>query len=301
VGQLKWLDSNGLQKERYFTFKSDSSTNFGVQDGRIMTLGNERRNLMAPLDDDTKLIGKDKRFIFDGRAWKVSSVDRISVDGLIILTVDEDEIRPSIDNVELGVANYYIDQATYEVFIANGNPLSLQVGNSIQLNVTVKRNSVELDNPTVTYTSSNPLVASVNSSGLVSGISEGSVIITVSAMGSSTQLNISVSALGAVDNFAISISSTSAIPNEIRKGQTKTYQATVFNNGVLVSDQAVQFELFSDDMLSPTTLATINSQSSTGCIVKNINSTTGFIQLKVSLLSNPSVFKWQRIEMKSLF
>lgn len=100
VGQLKWLDPDGLPLERYFTFKSDSSTNFGVQDGRIMTLGNERRILIVPLDDETKLFGKDKRFIFDSRAWRVTAVDTISVDGLLMLTVDEDTIDSDDDLVD---------------------------------------------------------------------------------------------------------------------------------------------------------------------------------------------------------
>lgn len=107
VGQLKWLDSNGLPKERYFTFKSDSSTNFGVQDGRIMTLGNERRILIVPLDDDTKLIGKDRRFIFDSRAWISTTIDTISVDNLLIMTVEESEIDKTNDNLDLGIADYY--------------------------------------------------------------------------------------------------------------------------------------------------------------------------------------------------
>ncbi|MNR55307.1 hypothetical protein D3C85_1756460 [compost metagenome] len=73
--------------------------------------------MIAPLNDDTKTIGKDKRFIFDGRAWIVSSVDRISVDGLIYLTVDEDtlgakddpsnEVADASNNVDNGGGSWW--------------------------------------------------------------------------------------------------------------------------------------------------------------------------------------------------
>jgi hypothetical protein len=107
VGQLKWVDSDGSTKHHPFTFKSDTATNFGVSDGKVMTLGNERRILIAPLNDDTRTISKDKRFIFDGRAWIVTAIDRISVDGLIIVTVDENLLSKENDNLELEIADYY--------------------------------------------------------------------------------------------------------------------------------------------------------------------------------------------------
>jgi hypothetical protein len=135
VGQLKWIDSNGLLKEKYFTFKSDSSTNFGVQDGRVMSLGNERRVLITPLDADTKKIVKDKRFIFDERAWKVSALDRISVGGLLILTLDEDEIDKSKDNLELGIADYTIPSTPSPEPILTGYLVEINGSESIKKNM----------------------------------------------------------------------------------------------------------------------------------------------------------------------
>lgn len=107
VGILKWQNQNGLLIEIPFTFKSDPATNFGITDGRILSFGNERRNLIIPLNEESKHIAKDKRFIFDGRAWKVTAIDRISVSGLLILTLDENEIDKAKDNLELGIADYF--------------------------------------------------------------------------------------------------------------------------------------------------------------------------------------------------
>ncbi|MFD0587816.1 hypothetical protein ACFQZE_07360 [Paenibacillus sp. GCM10027627] len=105
-GNLNWQDSNKLVVSYPFTFKSDPATNFGTEDGRIMVLGNERRTLLIKADEKSKKIIKGKRFIFDSRAWKTTALDMISVKGLILITVEESEIDPSKDNLELEIADY---------------------------------------------------------------------------------------------------------------------------------------------------------------------------------------------------
>lgn len=105
-GTLYWQTSTGTTLSYHFTFKSDPATNFGVEDGRIMSLGNERRTLLINADEESKKVAKGKRFIFDSRAWKVTAIDSISVNGLLTLTVEESEIDSSKDNLELEIADY---------------------------------------------------------------------------------------------------------------------------------------------------------------------------------------------------
>jgi hypothetical protein len=105
-GSLKWVDTQGEINKRYFTFKSDPSTNFGVSDGRILSIGNERRTLLVSCDDDTRLFKRDQRFIFDSRAWKITAIDNISIKNISIVTFEEDQINTAKDNLELEIANY---------------------------------------------------------------------------------------------------------------------------------------------------------------------------------------------------
>jgi hypothetical protein len=115
VGSLKWLDEAGDINERYFTFKSDPATNFGIDEGRIITLGNERRTLLVSYDDDTKTLRKDKRFLFDTRAWKITAIDNISIKGISIITVQEDQIDTAKDNIILQIADYIPPHTVPEV------------------------------------------------------------------------------------------------------------------------------------------------------------------------------------------
>jgi hypothetical protein len=104
VSSLKWKNSSGVAKEAYFTFNVQSTANFGVEEGRVINLGNERRQIIIQSNADTQLIKKDQRFIFDGRAWKVIAKDGL-IAGLIYLTLEEDTTNTAKDDVINRVAN----------------------------------------------------------------------------------------------------------------------------------------------------------------------------------------------------
>lgn len=76
---------------------------------------------------------------------------------------------------------------------------------------------------------------------------------------------------------------------------SKKYYATVTNN------ENVKWEIYADDKISSTTLAVITAQNSSACTVKNNNSTSGYVQLKATLVSDETVFAWYRIQMKGLY
>lgn len=104
VSSLKWKNSSGTQKEAHFTFASATSANFGVQDGRIINLGNERRQIVIQSNVDTQTIKKDQRFIFDGRLWRCIAIDGLNK-GLIYLTLEEDTTNTAKDDTTNRIAN----------------------------------------------------------------------------------------------------------------------------------------------------------------------------------------------------
>jgi hypothetical protein len=298
---LKWLDSDGIVRETPFCPKTDTASNFGVEDGKVLTLPNERRHILLQDNIYSTQIVKGSRFIIDKRSWRVSVVDRL-YDGIIILVIDEDgALNSAIDNIDLRVANYYGNVANYTLEIVNGSSLSMIAEQTVQLNTLVKNNGVVV-NPAIIYASSNDEIATIDANGLIRSISNGTVVMTARlVLDNSITDTISVTVEATVaDNFTIEIMSTSISPDEIKKNQTKNYFYKAYNNGIEVTSP-VTFTLFADDKLTSTNMATIVSQDGTNCTIKNVDSITGYVQLKCVLNSDSLVYSWKRIQMKPLF
>ncbi|MBU5441731.1 hypothetical protein [Paenibacillus sp. MSJ-34] len=99
----------------------------------------------------------------------------------------------------------------------------------------------------------------------------------------------------------IVIKSTSDKPNEIIIDRQKTYSADVFLEDSLVDGESVSWQLFADDKINPTTLASIIEQTDKQCTVKNNGVTNGYVQLRAVLDSDETVESWIRIRMRPLF
>jgi hypothetical protein len=295
VGSLKWIDSQGQIKSHPFTFKADTATNFGVTDGKVMTLGNERRILIAPLNDDTRTLGKDKRFIFDDRAWRVTAIDRISVDGLMILTVDEVTSNLAVDNFELEIADYFGSVANYTITIKEESSISIQAGKKLQLTTEVKNNGVLTTDIALLYSSSNPNIATVDNNGLVTTIANGAAVITVSLQSDSSisdSINLTVQ-FETVNNYTVELVETASL----YMNQTRTFTAIVKNNGSVVSNGFVNWYLFNDDRVNAASIASIVSSTTTQVTLKG--TAVGYVQLKVFIIgvSQPH---WIRVQVRSL-
>lgn len=290
VGQLKWLDNEGVIQSAYFTFKSDPATNFGVEDGRIISVGNERRTLIVDRNSTTAKFKKGNRFIFDGRAWRISALDTISVSDISIITVDEDEINSADDSLELGIANYISRLKKYSIRVLNQTD-SIMIGESYQIIAHLYDGDKLVSNTALTFTSSNGTVATVDQNGLVIPITEGEAEIRIS-YGDISQIFVLNVKSNVVDNLSVVFESQPLI----YVNQTKTFAVHFENNGQPYDDVAV-FKLLNDDD-SPTTLATIQSTESNRCVIK-AGSKIGYVNLYVSN-SNQAVSSSQRIQIKSI-
>ena len=129
---------------------------FILPDGTIMVTLQE--------NTDTNNIAIDQRFIKLGYAWKVTGVDK-SKKGLIILTCEQDLISGTDDMVN-EIAN--LGSYTFVVTINNVEPITLTVGDTRQLDVTVTRNGTAVQNPSLIYSSSDTNTISVSETGIIS-------------------------------------------------------------------------------------------------------------------------------------
>lgn len=267
---------------------------FGVQNGQIMTLADGKIYVNVPDNDDTKKIKLNDRFIKYQQAFKVVGIDRYSKTGIVILTCEKDSINSAADDVENDIAGGF----SCPVDITNTESVEVYEGDTLQLTWTATN-----DYPVI-FSSSDDTIATVDASGLVTGVSIGQVTITIqNASNTFISDTVTVSVIEVPSTYSVSITSTSSLPNEIKNNQSKTYNAEVYNGVTLVTDgsQPVTWQLFADDQVSNTTLATITSQNGTSCTVKNNSANSGYVQLRAMLQSDNSIVEWIRIQMKPLF
>jgi len=260
-----------------------------------MMLADGKIYVNVPDNIDTKKIMLNDRFIKYQQAFKVVGIDRYSKAGIVILTCEKDSINTAYDNVENDIAGAF----SCPVNITNTRPVVVYEGNTIQLTWTATN-----DYPVV-FNSSDESVATVDASGFVTGVNIGQATITVQNASNMAIIDsITVNVVEAPSSYTVDITSTSGTPYEIKSNQSKTYNAEVYNNGVtLVSDgsQPVTWQLFADDQVSSTTLATITTQHASSCTVRNNASSSGYVRLRTTLQSDRSIVEWIRIQMKPIF
>lgn len=228
-------------------------------------------------NEETKNISIDQRFIKLGFAWKISGIDRTQK-GLIILTCDQDQFNID-DDIENEIADY--GAYTYSVVINNADPITLNIEDTLQLDVTVTKNGIPIENPSLIYSSSNENICTVSSTGEITAISEGTAEITVSLdneyYSASDTISINVEEQIS-DNFSIQIIGD----DSIMFGSSKTYTAKFYNNGVEVFDQTGTWSVSNG-------YASITSQTGTSCIVKAGSTDGVYFNLICTLDSDPNV------------
>lgn len=289
---LKWLDDQGEIQETPFSFKSDTSSNFGIQEGRILMMPNERRQITVQKNNETERIKKNRRFIIDGRAWKTVGINRL-IDGLINLTLEEQDLIPA-DNLELGIADYNGNIANYQLKVLNVKDIvAIEENQTLQLNIELTNNSkvIEVDDQ-ITYSVDDESILSVSPTGLVAPLKKGTCKITISFRNISQTIRVNVTSC-TTNNYTAHITGDEFI----KYNMTKSYTCSFKDNGIARQDKAC-FWLTESDGLAPTTLASIIEQDGQACKIK-ANNKKGRVILHVEN-STRLAYATKEIEIKSL-
>lgn len=287
---LRWLNENGQIVEAWFTLKTDVSTILGIEEGRFLSLPQERRNIIISKNADTEKIIKGQRFIFDNRAWEVNSINGLN-DGLIELILEESQFS-EYDNKELRIADYHNNLPSYSIYILNGNFISIRQDEQLQIQVEVKNKDILIDNPLITYSVSDESIAMIDENGLLSPISLGQVEVIVQFENISAKATVNIVEVPQ-DNKTVEINGLDGI----YINQSKSYSCTFKINGIPYEDVGI-FYLTADDGISPTSLATIQSQGNNTCTIKAGNK-IGKLMLHVKN-TDETVVGNKLIEVKSL-
>lgn len=184
-------------------------------------------------DDISKKIGIGTRFIINGNAWKTTSLDFTTDEGILYVILRLDNINVETDDLINEVAGG-LSIPKYAITLSS-NSESLYRGRTYQITSTCTKNSVTDTAPVLTYVSSNPSVATVNSSGLITAQSTiGSCKITVNYHNSSADLTLNV----IEDVYNITLSE-----NSITKYNDETYQinSTCKKDNEIVSNPVIAY------------------------------------------------------------
>lgn len=112
---LRWQDDNLNIIDRQVVSQGATAYNTGLLDKELLTIGYNQLLVLIPFDDDTKKLGRNKRFflsntINDMRPYKITSFDTTTNiyngHGYISMMLSEDQLQKD-DNVELQICNYH--------------------------------------------------------------------------------------------------------------------------------------------------------------------------------------------------
>lgn len=254
---------------------------------------------------DTRDIILAQRFIIMGSAWKVVGIDK-SQEGLLVLNCDLDLFNSYDDQVnEIADRWTYEITHTYVLTIVNGETAGVNLSDIYTITATVTDNGVTMTNPDITYLSDNNEVVSIDNLGKVMGIGLGQANITARMTNNPSVLDtiaitVSEAPVGHVYTIAITTG-----PTTIKLGQTGNFVCTVYDNGIVVTDQPATWSI---QMPNPDgtsiAYATITSQTGTSAAVKASSSSTylqKYFMLVCTLNSDTAISTNRQIQLKSLF
>ncbi|CDX03323.1 Ig domain protein, group 2 domain protein [Desulfitobacterium hafniense] len=270
-----------------------------VDSGKYMTLPTGKIVVSLQNNVDTRDIVLAQRFLIMGQPWKVSGIDK-SQNGLIVLNCDYDSF--SIDD---DLVNEIADRWKYEVVhnyvltIDNGDTSSVNINDVISINASVTDNGAIMTNPDITYLSDDSNIASVDNTGKVMGIGLGTANITAQMTNNPNVkdiIAITVQEAPVGHNFSITINGATSI----KVGQTSSFTATFYDNGIEVTDQSGVWTVLDTDGTS-TGYASITAQTGNSVSVKAGSTSNVYVNLWCTLDSDNSITASKNIKIASLW
>jgi hypothetical protein len=276
--QLRWIDENGVIQSEYccVDYELTGVRDLVRQDDPILPQG--YISIYSQLNERTELIRPNQRFLF-GRpknriCWRVfgngiqSSQNLETLDDtsgrLLTLTVGGYEINEQVDNLPLGIADYY--KSIYTISLSSSS-ISGNTTETYPINATLLLNNSPTSG-SLTYTTSSSSIATISASGLLTLNSAGSTIATAYMGGNPT---ISASALVTVTTSGTTINEVRITPSDnvsIIEGESQTFTSYLYTNGV---QQADTFTFSLVDSNVPTNRYMLSTLSNNSFSVENIN------------------------------
>lgn len=292
--RVKFYDDNGnLQNTAgIFLGSLDSILREAVyrQMGMAVQLDDRRAMLIV----SKHILRNNRRLMLDGRVWRIVDYDSTSNKTLVYISLQEDHIDPSRDDVENGIA----DAKTAPVWsltlpVAS---LSLIVDGTYTLNPTVMKDGVVSDVEWVATSDNGDIV--IVEDGTVRALAEGTASVTIALLdNNSISIAIPVSVVAEnptpVEGYEI------VGEDAIRWGDVKDYQLMHYGvDGTKTAVSPTGFTLTDIDG-QPTTLATVRRKSTYYVSVSaNEETQVGMVLLTITRDDNSAT---KEISIRSLW
>ncbi|QNR65523.1 hypothetical protein IAQ67_16710 [Paenibacillus peoriae] len=293
---LRWVDENGSVHSQPSVLYSNIRSNIGIDEDKTMILPSSRRQVAAQYNQFTSKIKKEKRFIIGGEAFEVIDVDCVSDVGIVNLSLrSSGDINPVKDNLELGIADYYGNVADYQLAILNGDYISIEDKQTLQINIEIKNRSEVVNvSDELIFAIDDESKATISSTGLLTPVEKGLVKVSISFRDITKTLHVNITA-STTNNYSCEIVGD----DSIKYNMIKNFRSTVFNNGI-ERDDITNYWITDIDGSSPSSLASILEQDQIlhTCKIKANNKKGSFLlhcQNRSKL-----AYKNKKIEIKSL-
>jgi len=272
---LKWIDDYGVLNECWcYLFSSMSNKvedNFRTWNGLITPLENKFLEIILPF----KTIPKNQKFIIQNEAWRMVEKDLISANGILYMSLIEDNVDRMDDNVSLDIANYTTLNNSYiDIGITS---LSIETGESFTFTPILYKNGERIEGATfVLSTVDNPVYYNINNL-TITGITNGSGVLIISDSNSllSTTCNINIISTSNITNILLIVGD-----ENIKWGRTRTY--TVFHH---IGNTPVEINSTFTLLNNSNNFVTISSYDNTSCtLIANTSGLTGVVTLKATTI-----------------
>lgn len=290
LGNIKWFDA---------VIEGET---FSIEEGRLMSFPTGKINVYLQDSSDTRDIKLGDRFFNSNQPFKVEGFDRTNK-GIVKLSCKLDSYNRSYDDVENNIVDRwkYETNHVYTLSVINGTSANVMLNDTVQLICVATNNDDPMDMPTITYSSSHPNVVSVDNQGKVMGIEVGQAIITASmAYYPNVSNAIQITVVEEMShNYSILLSGEAAI----KLGQSKSYVATIYDNGSEVIDQSVQWSLKNQDDSTPVkgSITANTGKSATVKAGSQYEYINNYMVLTAIQISDTNITAEKIIQMKSLF
>jgi len=261
---------------------------------RLYSMGQDENKYVSAVDDevivytpnnsDTQEIKVDQIYTIGRRNYKIKTIQDIILPGLLALKMEATTSEPIIETHE------------YSVTILNGEEvlLSMVASPTLQLEIQCKLDGVLVNNPEVTYESSEEDYVTVSETGLVTAIDAGLSTITVN-YGTATATIQVTSVIHASDVFDITV--TPADTN-MYVNSTKTFTAKVTNNGVEATGYVIVWSLVNVDGSNNTYCDYVVEGNDITITSKNLINKQ--IKIKATLLYDSDVYEERVVTFRSI-
>ena len=242
------------------------------------------------LKDKYEFILLDKVAIDEYLVWNGSKYHIISVDNTI----------PNLYKC-YGQFQTLMNTHIYSITIDNENPISMKVGDKVQLNCTCKDNDTIDTQPTITYKSSNSDIATINTDGLITSLIEGTVDITATYNNVSASISLNISK---ADEYSITCNDIS-----VDMGSNLHLSPICMKNGVQVDSPTITYTSENSSIATCDESGLVNGVSSGATtiniewqgFIKTINVTVNAVQVNYEITGSDTISGVSKNNVSSIY